>query len=183
MDGAPTTDPPIELFVFVFGLTIALLIAMWVLAPTSPPSWQQGIDGVPWWGPEFASVPVVEGTLYWDWSDDRVEGTEITLSLLKLLVTRCKESAPMWYHNVTIPPAVRMAALIWRIPGNDIPPWRCIDAAEVVFHNQELLDNTDRVDAYHKELATAHPALFDKVFEEEADAELKSCYERWHRAM
>ena len=155
MDDEPWT--PADLVELIFGLGIGLAVAWILLAPPTP-NWCQGTPVTPWWAADFASIAVCPGTMFWSWSDERVEATTTTLDLLGMLVGR--GDVPEFFKDHNILPAVRLGALIWWCT-HDVPAYRCIDAGEVVFRNPELLKNTDQVDAYHVDLVEVHMSLFD----------------------
>lgn len=178
-----TQDAPTEAFAIFFMFAFCFFVFVLVFLKDDDTDWKTGIESVPWWGPEFADVPVTPGTLYWNWSDDRVAMSVATLDLLAIIVTRHKNTAPIWFKDTSIPPAVRLGAMLWRLPGNTIPPWRCIDAGEMVFHNDALLANEKRVDDYHKSLATIYSALFDEVFDDEIDDDYMDRIKFWRDTM
>lgn len=182
-DTPPTQDVPFDAFVILAAFAVVIMFVLWLSDNAEAARWKEGVPGPTWWGLEFADVPVTPGTLYWNWSDERVDASSVTLDLLAMVIIRHKDTAPNWFNDTSIPPAVRLGAMLWRLPGNTIPPWRCIDAGEIVFRNEDLLANTDRADDYHKSLAVIHSALFDKVFEDDVDNDLRDQAELWRNTM
>jgi len=185
MDAMPMTqDAPTAAFAIFFMFAFIFLVFVFVFLGSYDTEWKKGTDVVPWWAPKFADVPVTPGTLYWNWADEHIARSVATLDLLAIVVTRHKNTAPIWFKDTSILPAVRLGAMLWRLPGNTIPPWRCIDAGEMVFHNDALLANDKRVDDYHKGLAAIYSALFDGVFDkDEIDDDYMDQIKFWRYTM
>lgn len=144
----------IEFMFIMLSLIMACVVS--VVVSSDDPDWKEPTCNPGDWALAFNKIPGADKHKYWSFDNDRVYGSRYTLALLRLLIR--PNRLPNFYYDVSIPIDVRLGALLWRCASHDCPPPVCIDAANIVFYNKDVLSCD--IKSYFDDRALRYAHLF-----------------------